>query len=75
MMTNKSPDPTLTATEVNERAVEIDAHAVLQAGDEVSEALADAVAGITIKWSGDEISADQLEQLLAIRDGEELNGY
>ncbi len=59
----KSPDPTLTATEVNERAV-------LQAGDEISEALADAVAGITIKWIGDEISADQLEQIIAIKDGE-----
>ncbi len=62
-------DDILTATEVNERAIEIDARAVLQAGDEISEALADAVAGITIKWIGDEISADQLEQLLAIRDG------
>ncbi len=56
-------DDILTTTEVNERAV-------LQAGDEISEAVADAVAGISIKWIGDEISADQLEQLPAIRDGE-----
>ncbi len=58
---------TMTATEVNERAIEIDARAVLQSEDEIAAR----VAGALIEAFGDDLSADQLEQLLAIRDGNE----
>ncbi len=60
-------DDILTATEVNERAIEIDARAVLQREDEIAAR----VAGALIEAFGDDLSADQLEQLLAIRDGNE----
>ncbi len=60
-------DDILTATEVNERAIEIDARAILQSEDEIAARVADAL----IEAFRDDLSADQLEQLIAIRDGNE----
>ncbi len=67
-----SDEDILTATEVSERtealiaAIREKESIIDKWREEIAEALADRI----IESFGDDLSADQLEQLLAIRDGE-----
>ncbi len=63
----------LTATEVNERWCTLNAALRERESttDKWMDDLAARVAGALIESVGDDLSADQLEQLLAIRDGNE----
>ncbi len=72
MMTNKSPDPVMTATEVVERLEALNA-AIREresTTDKWMDDLAARVAGVLIESVGDDLSPDDLAQIIAIRDGE-----
>ncbi|MCP3672365.1 MAG: hypothetical protein GY814_18420 [Gammaproteobacteria bacterium] len=66
-----SDEDILTATEVNERLEALNAALRERESttDKWMDDLAARVAGVLIESVGDDLSADQLEQLLAIRDG------
>ncbi len=66
-------DDILTATEVSERAEALiaDIREMDSVWDKWGEEIAAIVADAFIESFGDDLSADQLEQLLAIRDGNE----
>ncbi len=72
MMTNKSPDPVMTATEVVERLEALNAATRERESttDKWMDDLAARVADALIESFGDDISPDLLAELLAIRDGE-----
>ncbi len=74
MMTNKSPDPVMTATEVAERFEAFfsairERESIIRnsVGDKITTLMAD----IVIKHLGDDLSPDDLAQIIAIRDGNE----
>ncbi len=72
-MTNKSPDPVMTATEVAERSREsIEAlnAATREIGNSTRDKMAIVMADLVIKHLGDDLSPDDLAQIIAIRDGE-----
>ncbi len=71
-MTNKSPDPVMTATEVVERLEALNAaiRERQRPTDKWMDDLAARVAGALIESVGDDLSTDLLAELLAIRDGE-----
>ncbi len=71
-MTKKSPDPVMTATEVVERLEALNAairerESIIRnsVGDKITTLMADLV----IKHLGDDLSPDDLAQIIAIRDG------
>ncbi len=72
-MTNKSPDPVMTATEVVERLEALNAaiREMESTTDKWMDDLAARVAGVLIESVGDDLSPQAwLERLIAIRDGE-----
>ncbi len=71
--TDEKSDPVMTATEVKERLEALNAairekeSIIDKWREEIAEALADRI----IESVGDDLSTDLLEQLIAIRDGDE----